>query len=52
MTKLAALKEYAVIEALIRARTSAKLSQSELAKRLGTTQSGVAQLEGAAPRHR
>jgi predicted transcriptional regulator len=39
-------EEYAVIEALIRARTKAKLSQAELAKRIGTTQSAVARLEG------
>jgi DNA-binding XRE family transcriptional regulator len=38
--------EYAVIEALVRARTRAKLSQAELARRLGTTQSAVARLEG------
>ena len=38
--------EFAVIEALVRARTDAKLSQSELAKRIGTTQSAVARLEG------
>ncbi|MBN9347734.1 MAG: helix-turn-helix domain-containing protein [Devosia sp.] len=42
----AADAEYAIIEALIRARTSAKLSQSEVAKRLGTTQSAIARLEG------
>jgi predicted transcriptional regulator len=42
----AADEEYAVIEALIRARTKAKLSQTELAKRLGTTQSAIARLEG------
>jgi transcriptional regulator with XRE-family HTH domain len=39
-------QEYAIIEALIRARTKAKLSQTELAKRIGTTQSAVARLEG------
>lgn len=37
--------EFAIIEALIRARTKARLSQAELAKRLGTTQSAVARLE-------
>ena len=39
-------EEYALIEALIRARTTAKLTQAELAQRLGTTQSAVARLEG------
>ena len=38
--------EYALIEALVRARTAAKLTQAELARRLGTTQSAVARLEG------
>lgn len=38
--------EYAVIEALIRARSNAKLSQSQLAEMLGTTQSAIARLEG------
>ena len=38
--------EYALIEALVRARTTAKLTQAELAGRLGTTQSAVARLEG------
>ena len=37
---------YALIEALVRARTAAKLTQAELASRLGTTQSAVARLEG------
>ncbi len=38
--------EYAIIEALVRARTQAKLSQAELARRIGTTQSAIARLEG------
>lgn len=38
--------EFAIIEALVRARTKAHLSQSELAKRIGTTQSAIARLEG------
>ncbi len=38
--------EFAVIEALVRARTKAKLTQAKLAERLGTTQSAVARLEG------
>lgn len=38
--------EFAIIEALVRARTAAKLSQAELARRIGTTQSAIARLEG------
>ena len=38
--------EFALIEALVRARTAAKLTQAELARRLGTTQSAIARLEG------
>lgn len=38
--------EFRLIEALIRARTKANLSQAELAKRIGTTQSAIARLEG------
>ena len=38
-------EEYALIEALVRARTAAKLTQAEVALRLGTTQSAVARLE-------
>ncbi|OQP85408.1 transcriptional regulator [Rhizobium rhizosphaerae] len=38
--------EFQLIEALIGARHHAKLSQADLAKRLGTTQSAIARLEG------
>ena len=38
--------EYSLIEALVEARSQAKLSQSELAQKLGTTQSAIARLEG------
>jgi transcriptional regulator with XRE-family HTH domain len=39
-------EEFAIIEALIRARAKAKLSQADVAKRIGTTQSAIARLEG------
>ena len=42
----AADAEFSLLEALVRARTRAKLSQAELARRIGTTQSAVARLEG------
>lgn len=38
--------EFEIINALIKARTRAGLSQSEVAERMGTTQSVVARLEG------
>lgn len=38
--------EFALIEALVRARTRAKLSQAQLAEKIGTTQSAIARLEG------
>ena len=39
-------EEYALVEALVRARTAANLTQAELARQIGTTQSAVARLEG------
>ena len=39
-------EEYALIEALVRARAAAKLTQTELARCLGPTRSAVARLEG------
>ncbi|MCV9910350.1 helix-turn-helix domain-containing protein [Brucella sp. HL-2] len=38
--------EFALVEALVRARTDAKMSQADVAKRIGTTQSAIARLEG------
>lgn len=35
----------AIIKALIRARTMSKMSQDQVAKRIGTTQSAIARLE-------
>ena len=40
------MKEYVLVEALVRARTAAKLTQAEVARRLGATQSSIARLEG------
>ena len=39
-------EEYALVETLVRARTAANLTQAEVARRIGTTQSAVARLEG------
>jgi len=38
--------EFALVEALVHARMNAKLTQAQLAKKLGTTQSAIARLEG------
>jgi predicted transcriptional regulator len=38
--------EYSLMESLIEARAKARLSQTELAEKLGTTQSAIARLEG------
>ncbi|NKB78804.1 helix-turn-helix transcriptional regulator [Ochrobactrum daejeonense] len=38
--------EFALIEALVKARTEAKMSQADVAKSIGTTQSAIARLEG------
>ncbi len=39
-------EDYALVEALVRARAAANLTQAELARRIGTTQSAIARLEG------
>lgn len=38
--------EFALVEALVKARTNAKMSQADVAERIGTTQSAIARLEG------
>lgn len=38
-------EEYALVEAMVRARAAAKSAQAELAARIGTTQSAIARLE-------
>ena len=38
-------EEFALVSALIRARTHAQLSQAEVASRMGTTESAVSRLE-------
>ena len=38
-------EEDALVEALVRARAAANLTQAEVARRLGTTQSAIARLE-------
>lgn len=40
-----AVEEYAALEAMIRARAGTKVTQAELAERMGTTQSAIARLE-------
>jgi transcriptional regulator with XRE-family HTH domain len=43
-------EEFALARTLIEARTNAKLSQAELAERMGTSQSTIARLESGAAR--
>ena len=41
-------RDLAVVEQMIRARSKAKLTQAQVAKRVGTTQSAIARLETGA----
>jgi len=43
--------EFAFLDEVLKARTEAGLTQAEVAARIGTTQSAIARLESAEPRH-
>ena len=43
--------EFAFLDEVLRARAESGLTQAEVAKRIGTTQSAIARLESAEPRH-
>ena len=44
-------EEFAFLDEVLKARTESGLTQAEVAARLGTTQSAIARLESAEPRH-
>jgi transcriptional regulator with XRE-family HTH domain len=44
-------EEFALIDEFLKARASAGMSQAEIAKRMGTTQSAVARLESGRGKH-
>lgn len=43
--------EFAFLDEVLKARGEAGLTQAEVAQRVGTTQSAIARLESAAPKH-
>jgi transcriptional regulator with XRE-family HTH domain len=44
-------EEFAFLDEVLKARAAVGLTQAEVAARAGTTQSAIARLESAAPRH-
>lgn len=44
-------EEFAFLDQVLKARAESGLSQAEVASRVGTTQSAIARLESAAPKH-
>lgn len=44
-------EEFAFLNQVLKARAAAGLTQAEVAARIGTTQSAIARLESAEPRH-
>jgi transcriptional regulator with XRE-family HTH domain len=44
-------EEFAFLDEVLKARAESGLSQAEVAARVGTTQSAIARLESAAPKH-
>jgi transcriptional regulator with XRE-family HTH domain len=44
-------EEFAFLDQVLKARVESGLTQAEVAERVGTTQSAIARLESAAPKH-
>ncbi len=44
-------EEFAFLDEVLRARAESGLTQAEVAERVGTTQSAIARLESATPKH-
>ena len=44
-------EEFAFLDEVLKARVESGLTQAEVAERVGTTQSAIARLESAAPKH-